>query len=141
MRIAASLALLALAACSNEAPGPERRAADLEPGLFADADGKSGLCIDTDGDAAFVLYGEGKANCMAEGVLEADAKTGGVVFLPRGDTHCRFPLAQDGDTLTFSEGEGTCAYYCGGDATVAGRAVNRSTSMVPLADGAGERLC
>lgn len=140
MRISALCALVALASCSNDEAAPQRRAADLDPGLFAEADGRSGLCIDNDGDAAFVLYGEGQANCMAEGTLEA-GEDGGILFLPRGDTHCRFPLAQDGDTLTFGEGEGTCAYYCGGDTALAGRRVKRSASMAPLADGAGERLC
>ena len=97
------------------------------------------MCVGSEGDAAFILYGDGDANCLAEGAIAEE--DGGVVFTPRGDRTCTIGLQNDGDRVTFADGGDNCSYYCGGDASLTGKTVQRSESTEPLTDIAGDPLC
>ncbi|MCJ8191741.1 hypothetical protein [Sphingomicrobium aestuariivivum] len=135
------MAGLALAGCSSGEPAKEAAPLPLEAGLYADDGGRSGLCVGDGGEATFILYAaQGTANCMAQG--QVSAGEGGIVFTPRGDDSCRFPLNVEGGAVRFGEPPATCAYYCGGEAKIDGRLLEagRDTTADPT-DPAGDPIC
>ena len=141
MRSLILLPAILLVSCGEAAPddGADSDVAALEAGLWTGGE-RDGLCVAADGSAAFIQYGDGDANCMAQGAIEGDGE--GLTFVPRGDDQCRIPLLQEGDVITIGPAPETCAYYCGGDASLRGEGLRRSTGEASeLRDVGGDPLC
>lgn len=129
-----------LAACGEAAPDSDVPAQGaLEAGLWTGGE-RDGLCVAADGSAAIIQYGEGDANCMAQGRIEGEGEN--LDFVPRGEEQCRIPVLQEGDVLTLGNGDESCAYYCGGGATLRGEGLRRSDGEPgDLRDVEGDPLC
>ncbi len=126
-----------LAACSQEqAPAPS-----LVTGTFA-GEARDRLCIAGEAGsyrAGLITFAAGNTNCTASGRI--DVQGGQVTLIPRGEGSCRIALAIEGDTVRIGEVPAACSYYCGPDATMAGRSFNRADAKAIAVDLAGDPLC
>lgn len=127
------LLVLALAACSPEAPPPVP-----ERALYA-AQGRDRLCVDGD-RAGFVTYGDGDANCSVRGRIER-AGGGRLAIIPDGDGDCRIEAVSQSGQIRLADRKAACAFYCGPGADFAGKAFAKSTSASAAVDFAGDPLC
>lgn len=135
MRPIPPVALL-LAACSQQPAEPS-----LTTGTFAGA-ARDRLCITGEPGSyrgGLIAYGAGDANCSASGRIEA--VNGQIALVPRGEGACRIPLTLDGNVVRIGEVPPACSYYCGPDATMAGKTYNRADMGATAVDLAGDPLC
>jgi hypothetical protein len=109
--------------------------------------GASRMCILSAGRGhrfALVIRGEGSASCSGSGTVSRDGAA--LRFTMRGDSACSWNGRIEGNAVRFTSGiDPGCAYYCGGEATLAGvaleqRGTGRAAAM-RAKDLVGEPLC
>ena len=126
-----------LAACSQgQEPAPT-----IATGTFA-GEGRDRLCIAGEPGsyrAGLITYAAGDVNCSASGKVETASGT--LALVPRGEGDCRISLTIEGNTVRIGEVPAACSYYCGPDATMAGKSFNRSDAGGATVDLAGDPLC
>jgi hypothetical protein len=135
MRPIIALALL-LTACSQQPAEP-----GLTPGTFAGA-GRDRLCISGEAGAlraGLIAYGQGDVNCSAAGNLRQAGD--GWLLVPKGEGDCQISLAIEGNAIRIGQPPAACAYYCGPNASMAGKIFNRSGMGAKVVDLAGDPLC
>lgn len=139
-KLTVAVLAVALVACrQQEAPVEAEQAtttASLPAGLYRAGD-RDALCMKADGRAGFVTFAPGaeRTNCSVRGRLENGA------IVPDGDEACRIPVTQRGTALQLGDGGGSCAYYCGPNASFANREFTRQGGTGTASDLAGEPLC
>lgn len=135
--------VLALAACRAEEPAPganqQQRAAYAT--ITYAGEGRDRLCLSREpgGVAAFVTYAaSGNANCSIRGTW-TDGE--GAAIRPNGDERCTIRIDSEGNAVTLLDGGPACAYYCGPNASFAGRSFTEKADAGRAVDLAGDPLC
>jgi hypothetical protein len=126
------LALL-LTACSQQEP--QKPAAQV---TYA-GQGRDRLCIKGD-RAGLITYGKGDGNCSVQGRVERSGEHL-LTLAPIGDQDCRIGIEQQGGTLRLGKADAACSYYCGPDASFAGKSFTRNDTASQALDFAGDPLC
>lgn len=127
---------LLLAACSQQEKDPS-----IPTGSYA-GQGRDRLCIAGEAGnyrGGLIAFGDGETNCSASGRLLAEG--GKYVLIPRGEGDCRIPLEIKANLVKVGQPPAACAYYCGPDAEMAGRAFNKADTGSQVVDLAGDPLC
>ena len=63
------------------------------------------------------------------------------MLVPKGEGDCRIPLVIEGNSVSVGRLPAACSYYCGPDATMAGKTYNRADTGAHAVDLAGDPLC
>jgi len=126
-----------LAACSqDQAPSPS-----IATGNFG-GEGRDRLCIAGEPGnyrGGLIVFGAGDVNCSASGKVEA--KGGQVSLIPRGEGACQIPIFIEGEVVRIGEVPAACSYYCGPQASMAGKTFKRAGASSTATDLAGDPLC
>lgn len=131
---------LLLTACGREQAATNQGATAATPraeagAIVFGAGARDRLCLKGD-QAAFITYAAaGDANCTLRGSANATS------IRPDGDASCSVPLTRAGDRVTLGTASPGCAYYCGPDASFAGKTFTRMAQPQPITDLAGDPLC
>lgn len=141
MRLAFLPLLLLISACQQEAPvtGPGAKPENNAVTVYAGS-GRDRLCLAEQGGAAsFVTYAPtGDANCMVQGTW---SPSGPQAITPNEDKSCSITFNKDGGSVQLLAGSPGCAYYCGPNASFAGKTFVRMDKPEPVTDLAGDPLC
>jgi hypothetical protein len=146
MRPLLLLSLPLLAACQQDAGQQEagqqaERVAErpLQVVTYA-GEGRDRLCLnESAGRIGFITYGEGDVNCSVRAALTRSGDQ--ISIAPDGDQSCRIGATLGDGRLTLGELGQSCAYYCGPDASFAGKSFRQLPEAVPVTDLAGDPLC
>ena len=128
---------LTLAGCRQSEEVPAKSEVSSATLVFA-GQGRDRLCLkEGEERAGFITHaGSGDANCSVRGTT---GKAG--LIRPDGDESCTIPFTREGDRITLRAGGPACAYYCGSNASFAGKTFVRMDKADAVVDFAGEPLC
>jgi hypothetical protein len=139
LTVPAILLCMSLAGCRESEPAAENSEAPVtsEVPVFA-GEGRDRLCLkEGEERAGFITYAAGtNANCSVRGTVGGQG-----AIKPDGDTACTIPFTRDGNRITLRDGGPACAYYCGPNASFAGKTFVRMDKAEAVVDLAGEPLC
>ena len=134
------LLVLLLSACRQEPAAP---APALAAGSFA-GDGRDRLCLSGSAGsqrAGFIVFGDSDSNCSAAGRLERRGEDWALIPRGEGEGGCAIPLSVTDGVVTIGTVGGSCAYYCGPGARLAGKRFFLDRQTPAAADLAGDPLC
>lgn len=133
------LSLFLLTACKQQEQQPAAVDAPIAATLTGvyGGSGRDRLCYNADSKRmGMITYGPKETNCAIRGSFDGSS------LRPDGDTKCQVPVAIEGNRITLiNEGGSECAYYCGPDASFAGKTFDRMDNQPPVTDIAGDPLC
>jgi hypothetical protein len=131
--------LLFLSACKQQEQQPAAVNAPVAAAVTSVyvGSGRDRLCYNADSKRMGVItYGAAETNCAIRGSFDGSS------LKPDGDTKCQVPVAIEGNRITLiNQGNAECAYYCGPDASYAGKTFDRMDNQPPVTDIAGDLLC
>ena len=125
--------VLLLTACSQQAPQEPAQQVTYA------GEGRDRLCMKGD-RAGFIAYGQGDSNCSVQGKVKRSGEHL-LTLVPIGDEDCRISVEEQGGTLRLGKAGAACSYYCGPDASFAGKSFIKDGSASPAVDFAGDPLC
>ncbi|WP_338504615.1 hypothetical protein V6R86_11325 [Sphingomonas kaistensis] len=132
------LSLLLLSACKQQEQQPNAVDAPVAAmtGVYAGT-GRDRLCYNADSKRmGMITFGAAETNCAIRGSFDGSS------VKPDGDTKCQVPVAIEGNRITLiNQGGAECAYYCGPNASYAGKTFDRMDNQPPATDIAGDPLC
>ena len=99
--------------------------------------GRDRLCLQNNRAGLISFAAAGDANCMVRG--NTVAIEGGFQLKPDGDNACTIDIRMDQGAVVLGQASPACAYYCGPNASYAGKRLEPTSQ--PATDVAGDPLC
>ena len=142
LTVAAVSLLLAGCRAQEPAPGANQTLDAGAPATITYAgEGRDRLCLSREpgGVAGFITYAaNGVTNCAVRGTwTDGD----GAAIRPNGDERCVIRIDSESAVTTLRDGGPACAYYCGPNASFAGRVFTDKVDAGRATDLAGDPLC
>ena len=130
-----------LVACGGGSDPDNQNAAAAVDGVTIKAQwgaGRDRLCLQNNRAGLITFATAGDNNCMVKGATVTT--DGGFQLKPDGDESCTIDIRMDGGAVVLGQASPACAYYCGPNASYAGKRME-PTSASPATDVAGDPLC
>ena len=101
--------------------------------------GRDRMCLKGE-RAGFITYApSGDTNCAVRGAASLSRDT--LRITPDGDPACTIEAQRDGSGFVLATASPACAYYCGPNASFAGKRFAPQEGASPAVDLAGDPLC